>query len=215
MRIKKYRGFQNLWEDIESWVEFNKPIDLDYFNSQQRDWVKIWISPFSDLSLTDSDIPQPKGKARKLITQGLIDIYKARKKQLDTLAKPYYLKIWLYDQRFSRSQVVCAVDDCIDFYDITHSKPEQPIKIENSGIKDIAQKYPEFTWEHRLDEELYNFNELGTPDDYCSLEDYEERKRWYTKMGEKKHRKASSPNFPDIDYRAFPKGNVWIGEIKN
>ncbi len=214
MKYKKYRGFQNLWKDIASWIEFNKSIDLDYFQSRQRDWVKIWISPFSDLSLTDSIIPQPKGKARKLITQGLIEIYKARKKQLDQLGKPYYLKIWLYDHRFSNSQVVCAVDEMINFYDVTHARPEQTIAIENSGISDIAHKYPEFIWEHRLDEELYNFNELGRPDDYCSLQDYEEEKRWYIKMGKKTHRKVIDPNFPDIDYRAFKKGNVWLGEIK-
>lgn len=214
MRERKYRGFKNLWNEIESWVEFNKPIDLYYLQSRQRDWVKIWISPFSDLSLTDSVIPQPKGKARKLITQGLVDIYKARKKQLDKLGKPYYLKIWLYDHRFSKSQVVCAIDDCIDFYDVTHFKPEQPIKIESSGIANVAQKYPEFIWEYRLDEELCNFYELGTPEDYHKLQDYENEKRWYTKMSKKKHRKAPEINFPDIDYRAFPKGNVWLGEIK-
>lgn len=214
MRERKYRGFQNLWEDIASWVEFNKNIDLDYLNSRQRDWVKIWISPFSDLSLTGSVIPQPKGKARRLITQGLVDIYKARKKELDKLGKPYYLKIWLNDRRFSNSQVVCAVDDCIDFYENTHARPEHSIEIENSGIADVAMKYPEFTWEHRLDEELLNFNELGSPDDYHKMEHYLEEKRWYDKQVKKKHRKITDPNFPDVDYRAFKKGNVWLGEIK-
>ncbi|MGJ8685669.1 MAG: hypothetical protein ACSHWW_13645 [Nonlabens sp.] len=213
MNSTKYRGYQNLWKDINAWVDEYKSIDFETLEYGQREWVKVYIRPFSNISLSNNAIPQPRNKARRLITQGLIDIYRGRKEQLDQLGKPYYLKIWLCEHRFSQSQVVCAIDDCIDFYEITHRKPEKPMTIEKSGISDISSKYPEFTWEHRLDENLVDFNDLGTPDDYHNIEDYLEEKRWYDNLAKKKHIKIETPN-SDTDYRAFKKGNVWIGEIK-
>ncbi len=214
MYSKKYRGYQNLWKDIDKWIKQNKFIDLERLEYRQRDWVKIHISPFSNISLSNNLIPQPRGKARKLITQGLVEIYKERKKQLDQLGKPYYLKIWLNDIRFAESQVVCAIDDAIDFYEITHAKPERSISIEQSGIKDIARTYPAFTWEQRFDQELIDFNELGTVDDYYDMEEFLEEKAWYRKVEKKKHKKIIDSSIPDSDYRAFHKGNVWIGDIK-
>jgi hypothetical protein len=209
----KLRGYQNLWKDIEEWVSEYNHIDLEYLENRQRDWVKMDIWSDSNIS-SYNQVIEPKGKARRLITEGLITIYKARKKQLDELGKPYYLKIWLHDRRFSESQVVCAVDGMIDFYEKTHAKSEHPLPIENSAINDIAIKYPEFEWEHRLDEELVDFNKLGSPDDYYELKDYLEEKKWYTKMGKNKHRKIVDTTIPGIDYRAFNKGNLWLGQIK-
>jgi hypothetical protein len=173
----------------------------------------MYIWPDSHIS-SNNQLIEAKGKARRLITQGLISIYKVRKKHLDQLGKPYYLKIWLHGRRFSESQVVCAISGIIDFYDKTHAKPEEPLVIENSGIRDIPLKYPEFEWEHRLDEELIDFNKLGYPDDYYELNDYLEEKKWYTRMAKNKHRKIIDSSIPEIDYRAFKKGNLWLGHIK-
>tara|TARA_R110000851_G_scaffold74518_2_gene164289 strand:- start:348 stop:995 length:648 start_codon:yes stop_codon:yes gene_type:complete len=209
----KLRGYQNLWKDIEEWISEYQQMDLEYLEYRQRDWVKIYIWPDSHIS-SSNQVIEPKGKARRLITEGLISIYNARKEQLDSLGKPYYLKIWLHDRRFSESQVVCAIDDMIDFYEVTHAKPEEPLAIENSGISDIPQKYPEFEWEHRFDEELIDFNKLGSPDDYYEYKDYLEEKRWYTKMAKNKHRKIADTRIPEIDYRAFKKGNLWLGQKK-
>ena len=94
MRIKKLRGHNRIWKDIEAWKNENLKLDIESLKSSQRDHTKIWVSPYCDYNMLNSEYPQPKGKTRQKILNGLIEIYTEWKKQLDALHEPYYLKIW-------------------------------------------------------------------------------------------------------------------------
>ena len=211
MRIKKIRGQKRLWKRIEEWKSQNLELDLEYLKSSQREYVKIWIHPFSSISMLNSEFPEPKGKTRKLILNGLIEIYDSWKAQLETLGQPYYLKIWLFDPHFSKSQVVCAIGDFLNFYDITFHKPED---VDSSKLKNVRKSLPDgFNWELHWDEYHLKENEVGEPEDYYSLEDYRAELKNFNRKLKRPHRTTTySSEGEKTEYYSFKTGQVWIGD---
>src|SRR5688572_16639298 len=139
MRTRKIRGHRRRHKQIDKWVLDNLSIDLRYYLSNERDrhYAKIRIYPWSGISVTRSAIPEPTRKTKEKMLKGLLDIYHNLKTQLDEIGQPYYLRIWLFDPRFSQSQVVCAIGDSIDFYKDTFFKPDdkKEIPLKKYGIR--------------------------------------------------------------------------------
>lgn len=211
MRKKKLRGHKRIWKDIEIWRNNNLKLDIEYLKTRQRDHVKIWVSPYCDYTMLNSEFPQPKGETRKKILKGLIDIYTEWKKQLDELGQPYYLKIWLNDPYFSESQVVCAIGDFLTFYDSTFFTPDK-----DYATKVEAQKknLPEgLNWECRWDESHFNDQELGEPSDYYSEEDYTQAKTDFAGKLRKNPRTQIVTNKEGVTttYYSIKVGHVWLG----
>ncbi len=214
MRTKKIRGHKRRWKDIDRWVETHKNIDLDYLNEYQRDYAKIRVHPWSGISLTNSLTPEPSRTTKIKIINGLIEIYDAWKRQLDKLGECYYLKIWLFEPRLSNSQVVCAIGDCMDFYENTFFKPDdsKELKPENYGL--LKSEVSRFNWEYRFDEDHFDNSEPGSLELYATLEDFEEDKRWFEQMLKKPHRttKFKKPIGEATESYSFKQGDVWLGE---
>ena len=93
IRYQKIRGHNRILKSIEDWKTYNLELDLEYLKSNQRNYCKIWVSPFANISVTNSEIPSPKGKHRQEIIKGLLEIYTHWETQLNTLNKPYYFLI--------------------------------------------------------------------------------------------------------------------------
>ena len=70
MKTKKIRGHNRIWKDIEKWKKANLKLDLENLKNYERDYTKIWINPFSRISLTNSRIPEPKGETKERILNG-------------------------------------------------------------------------------------------------------------------------------------------------
>jgi len=205
MKTQKIRGHKKIWKNIETWKEANKQLDLEHVKNYHREYTKVWVRPYSDLCLGNSITPIPKGKTRQKIVDGLFEIHANWKKQLDTLNVPYYLKIWFYHPDVSRSQVVCAIGDFINFYDITFFKPEK------------EKKFPfdmrGYTWEYRHHEEHLDEDDIGLPYEYVSMNDYIENKKWVEKRMKKSHR-ISTEKYDDgivKTYHSFKTSDVWLG----
>lgn len=214
MKTKKIRGHKRRWNDINQWVETHKNLDLDYLKESQRDYSKIRVHPWSGISLTNSQTPEPKGQTKTKILSGLIEIYDSWKKQLDKLDESYYLRIWLFEPRFANSQVVCAIGDYLDFYENTFYKPEESKKLNLENYGQLKNEMGNFNWEYRLDEDHFDNSEPGNPELYATLADYEEDKRWFKKMLKKPHRttKFKEPIGEATESYSFEKGEVWLGE---
>ena len=218
MKTKKTRGHKRIWNDIEKWKNANLNLDVDKLRQYEKNYVKIWIHPFSSISLTNSIYPEPKAETKKRILNGLIDIYESWEQQLNKLNEPYYLKIWLFMPRFSKSQVVCSIGNSIDLYKNTFSTPENVIPFKNNYIGIIKNRMETFSWEHRIDEEFLDNTEIGNPEDYATLKDYQENKKWLEAKLKKPHRKTIYKNpIGDLtESYAFKLGEVWLGEkLKN
>lgn len=212
-KTRKIRGHRRRWKDIDAWVEANKPLDLDSLKSRERDYTKIWVHPWSSISITGSEMAQPNGETKARMLQGLIDIYNEWKVRLESLNESYYLKIWLYEPNFSRSQVVCAIGAALDFYEITFYKPEESKTLNPALYGRLADQMTGFGWEYRLDEFHFGPDELGEPEEYESLEAYQGQKKWLNRIMKGPLRKTSYENSDGETVESFSlrQGTVWIG----
>lgn len=180
----------------------------------QRDYAKISVNPWSGFSLGGSQPPQPTGQTRARMLLGLMEIHDAWKRQLDTLGEPYYLRIWLYEPRFVRSQVVCAIRESIDFYGMTFHQPDQAKS--PPPFPRLTKPLAAFRWSHALDEDhidngdLLHLREHG-PHEACIAE-----KRWLDGLRKKNHRTTTfeTPFGSATESYAFKRGSVWLGEKK-
>ena len=215
MRKKKIRGHKRRWKNIENWRLDNLDLNLaDYLlNEQDYYYAKIRVHPWSGISVTNSIIPVPKGITKYKIINGLLDVYDDWKKQLDQLGQPYYLKIWLFEPRFSLSQVVCAIGNSITCYENTFFNPEANEKLNFVHYGQLKNRLSNYSWDCRLDEDHYFNNEIGSPEDYATQQDYEECKVWFEKLLKKEYRiyKLQEQNEKRTELYSFKRGYVWLG----
>lgn len=218
MRQKKIRGHNRLHKQIDNWRLDNLSLDLtDYLlNQRDRYYVKIRVHPWSGLSLTNSVTPEPTGKTKQKILNGLLDIYENWKKQLDKLGQPYYLKVWLFEPRFSQSQVVCTIGNNVDFYENTFYKLDTNKIIQLDNYGSLKTKLSNLNWDYCLDEDHYDNTEVGNPEIYASRQDYEETKKRFDKLLKKPHRtnKFKEPIGDITESYSFKRGYMWLGEQK-
>jgi hypothetical protein len=213
MRIQKIRGHKRIQKQIENWRLRNLEFRFDLLENYKKDHIDIVVHPWCDLSIINSIIPQPHGKTKQLMINALIDIYDSWKKQLDAHGLKYYLKVWLYEERFTKSQIVCAIDSKIDFYNNTFSKSsiKKNINPESFGNN---KRLGEFNWELMVDEDFYDNNTVGDPEEYETIKDFYEMQRWFNRQLKKPHNKyvPDKPTEDFFEYYGFVKGKVWVGE---
>ena len=218
MRQKKIRGHNRRHKQIGIWRLDNLSLDLnDYLlNERDRYYAKIRVHPWSGISLTNSVTPEPTGKTKQKILNGLLDIYEDWKNQLDKLGQSYYLKVWLFEPRFSQSQVVCAIDERIDYYENLFYKPDTGKTIQLNNYGSLKKNLSKLNWDYHLDEDNYDNTEVGEPEIYASRQDYEETKKWFNKLLQKPHRthKFEEPIGDITESYSFKRGGMWLGGQK-
>ena len=206
IRYKKIRGHKRIWKDIDLWVAQNKVLDIDYLKNKQRDYIKVWIPPFGNIAVLNSEFTPPKGKTRKKIINGIFEIYKHWKMQLDELGEPYYLKIWYFPKDVSKCQVVCAIGDFTTFYEVTFFKPKKE--------KPFPENSRNLNWNYRIQEHHITKDDIQEPDDFYSERDYLDHKKWIDKkMKDSKtriseYKDASGTN---TTYYSIKEYDVWLG----
>ena len=205
-RIKKIRGHKRIWKYIDDWKNHLKHLDISYVKENQRDYIKVWVPPYQNISITNSTFSPPKGKTRQKIVEGIFEIYSYWKSQLDNLGEPYYLKIWYFPEDVSKCQVVCAIGDAIDYYSNTFFNP---------GIEKSFPEDPKsLDWEYRIQEFHLTEEDIDEPDLFASYDDYLENKRWVeSKMKDPRTRIWEGENsygIPAMIY-SFKEYDVWLG----
>jgi hypothetical protein len=208
-RTCKLRGNSKRFSAVENWVQRNKELDFEYLQENKRDYCKIRVTPWGTrISITNSSYPEPSGQIKIKIIEGLLKIYDSWKEQLDKLGKPYYLKVWLYDPNVSQSQVVCAIDDCIDYYEKTFHKSENTKQLDCDKFGSLKDRIDKYNWERYLDEDVVfesEYNEV-LDSEYLS---------YFNKMKNKSQRKEEL----NFEYKEGVKdvahfvtiGDVWLG----
>ncbi|MCP2044859.1 hypothetical protein [Pontibacter sp. HSC-36F09] len=216
MRIQKVRGHKRRHKQVEEWRRKNLDLNLDYLKRNGSDHIDIIVHPWCDISIIKSSAPAPKGKIKQEILKGLLDIYDCWKLQLDQLSQPYYLKIWLYEPRFSRSQVVCAIGNRIEYYENIFHKPSKVKALQTRNYGILKNRLEQFNWDYHLDEDSYDNCEIGEPEYYVSKQDFEETKVWFEKQLRKPHRteKLDEPIGNITEVYSFKRGSLWLGMKK-
>ena len=202
----KVRGMKRKIRLIENWKKQNLDLDVEFLLENQRDYKKLWISPFYDLHMIsefECGHINPPNWYNRLLLEAMIEVYKSWDKKLKELNQPYYLKIWLYDPRFIESQIVVAIGDFINFYDTTFTTddsinifPEDKYRLKNHNVS-------EFEWELNKDElVLFESEHLGD--------------MRYLNYAKNKAYKIEQANvlgkMEALIY--IRKGNVWVGSLK-
>lgn len=214
MRNRKIRGHKRRQRQIQSWINENKEFRLDILTDYNKDYIDIIIHPWCDISMVNSTYPEPTNKTKADIIDGLIEIYEAWKIQLENLKVPYYLKIWLYNPNFSESQVVCAINEKIDYYENIFFKPDQKKSFDLNNYRKQNKTLASFNWEYGLDEQHLFDNEMGSVDEYCSLRDFQETEKSFSNSLKKAHRTTVLNDTIDgaKEMYSFKRGDVWIGD---
>lgn len=211
MRYKKIRGLKSKVANIQNWIQEYLELNVLHLYEHKYLYTKVYVSPWDNLTLTDSLIPEPKGKAKKDILIGLEKIYDSWKTELEKLNKPYYLKIWLYEPRISRSQVVCAIDERIEYYKNLFEKSD--FEQNDSSLTNFFSSG--FKWESIIDEKPYWESDLLWPiGQYERIEEAYSDRRLLTKLkkGNFRKKEIKSPNGNKDTIFFLPKGKIWVGE---
>lgn len=208
MRTNKVRGHKRLWREIDKWVENNSTLNLESLKSNMYDYTKIWIYPWSGINMSFSNTPEPNSKTKEKMLLGLHKIYKRWNEQLLTLNEPFYLKIWFFEPRISKSQVVCAIGDRIEYYNGIFEK--------QSYEKSHIPKYlvDKFEWESHVDYEFFQKSDLLWPEDQYSTEDgYLWDRRLLRKLENGNFRSEIIELGEEKDIMFYvPKGRIWTGK---
>jgi hypothetical protein len=211
VKYKKIRGLKKKVAKIQNWVEEYLKLDIEQLSEYKYHYSKVYVQPWDNISLNNSQIPEPKGKAKKEILNGLEKIYDSWKVELEKSEKPYYLKIWIYEPRISKSQVVCAIGDRIEYYENLFEKVDY--KKNNSSFTNSLSS--EFKWESKIDEVQYWKSELLWPSEqYENIEECYSDRKLLKKLENGNYRKEliDNPNEEkDIIY-FLKKGKIWVGE---
>lgn len=211
MKYKKIRGLKRKVANIQNWINEYLELNIEQLTEYKYEYVKVYVDPWDNLTMTDSEIPEPKGKAKKEIIKGLEKIYDSWRTELEKLNKPYYLKIWLYEPRISKSQVVCAIEEKIEYYENIFERAD--FKQNSSSF--TTQLGSDFNWQPRVDEEPYEESELLWPlEQYQRIEDCYSDRRLLRKLKNGKYRNQeivySNENNDTVYF--LPKGKIWVGQ---
>ena len=87
MRHQKIRGHKRRYRQIENWRIGNIDLRMDLIEKYNGDHIDIVVQPWCDISIINSEIPEPKGKSKQLMLNSLIDIYNSWKVELDQIRK--------------------------------------------------------------------------------------------------------------------------------
>jgi hypothetical protein len=217
LATRKIRGHIRIQNRVERWRR--DTLSLPFADSpagRDRYYAKILVHPWNGLSMTRSSIPEPAGKTKQMMLAGLLDIHDGWKVQLDRLGLAYYLRVWIFEPRFSRSQVVCAFGDSLNFYEGTFHKPDFTVKLQPARYGRLKEKLSLYNWDFHLDEDFYDKNEVGERTLYDSQENYEAARSWFMGLLKKPHRtEGHDKSITGIDEAYFfQRGHVWVGEQK-
>ena len=210
MKTRKLRGHNRIHKEIEHWKQENLNLNLDYLESSEREYCKVWVSPFSDISLSAAGIPKPKHKNRKLIFEGLLAIFTSWEKQLKALNEPYYLAIWLFEPHIEKSQVVCAIGSLLSFYDITFFRPKEQRNLATVNYGKFKNELDTFNWVYALDEDYFSKEDIErTVEDYMTKEDYTKMQKWYKNKLKNDLRTTTNPDGQTTYF--YKLGSIFIG----
>jgi hypothetical protein len=184
--MKKIRQLKRIVKKMSNSIETDSILYIDfllkekYFNFQIEDWYGHNI--------------YKKGKSRKIILENLFKIYHQWNEKLNTINKPFYLAIWLCEPRLLKSEIVCAIDEKIAYYEkkaFINSEKVNKIDVHNYG--NLSTEFEKFDWNRKIDLAYF----------------FDGEKKFY------KNRKIThiiENNNQKISF--YSEGDVWIGKKK-
>ena len=153
-----------------------------------------------------------KGALRKVIIETLLKTYFEWKIELDKLNKEYYLAIWLYNPRMLKSEIVCAIDEKIDYYENeSFLVSEKSTDLDINQFGKLSTELQKVAWNKKVDLDSVHEWEINWPKEQYEIEkEYYKDQRFYKKLIREKFRVIEKDNEKIYFY---PEGDLWIGKL--
>ncbi len=212
--MPKIRGLRRRGRAIEQWRRENLYLDPKLLRDETRAYhqktcyVKLWLEPWGNLFATE----EPKKGHRTEMLKALLDIYESWDVQLAETGQPYYLKVWLFEPRFMRSQVVSAWGDAHDYYRNTFTPGSKEVAIPSSRYFGLEERMAGFEWKTYFDENHYFESDFDTIQPDGSEGSHAHQQKLLRRLGSGKYN-SSDVQFMGKTTKAYavPHGHVWIG----
>ncbi|MHC5216394.1 hypothetical protein ACYSNR_06980 [Enterococcus sp. LJL128] len=149
---RKIRGWKRKIKEIETWKNYYIQLDLAALEKNHREYVKTWIHPF--YSLRRYSIPF---WYKRLIIEALLEIYDSWQQTMETYKTPYYLKVWLFEKDFIRSQIVVSFKEMYHSYDETFEELKNRQTLPETLF---VEKAAGFSWEEGIRADVWYESEL-------------------------------------------------------
>ena len=85
--------------------------------------------------------------------------------------------------------------------------------LKTNKFGELKSRIDSLNWEYFWDEDYYDNIDVGKPQDYSSIKDYEESKTRFAKILQKPHRtnRFKEPIGDVVESYLFKSGDLWIG----
>lgn len=216
MKKKKVRNHSRIQKQITLWKDHHIKYGPKYSHSKNTEYTyaNTRIYPYVNFTLNNS-IPAPiKGKTRQLFIEAFLEIFEAWELQAKAIGNDYYLKIWLYEPYFENSEIVYTTGNRAGHYENMFREHEKELQFPLQNFGSLAEEMAALSWSAHLDEQHIFDTDKGKPEDFATVEDYNENLKWFNQMMKKSHKTDvyEQENGTTINVYSFRKGIVWIGE---
>lgn len=216
-KFRKVRGKNKILRNIEKWKQENLFFDKELLLNFHYLNLKFRLRPWSDLVIKRHPYPEPNEKFREKIVESFIEIYNHWKTELDNLNVDYYLKIWIFFPNFRESQVVCAINERMDWYNNLFFENQEKLEFPHYQFSNKSNLLlNKLNWENKSWEQVFDENEVGNEKEYANKKDYLDHKKWFEDFLKSEHRthQFEDENKAIQTYHYLKTDDVWIGEIK-
>lgn len=188
---KKVRGWKRRLRELERFRLAHRVLDVDALRRDEPAYVKLWLDPWSRLVPRD-----PPVWFRRRVLAAFLDVLHAWHRALEATGEPYYLRLWLFDPRFHRTQVVAAMGDRIAWYETMFAPAAGAPPLPPPHLRDPAYDLAALEWEPCLDTDVL------LEDDAADAREL----AWLHRHASRVERtRAGQPLF------LFDRGRVWLG----
>lgn len=148
---------------------------------------------------------------RSLVIEQLLKVYAKWDAELVKLKVDYYLALWLHEPRILKSEVVCAIEDKVEYYqkEALLSSTESD-EFNPSRYGKLAEQLAQLNWTKKVDIEPYYDWEMDWPKEkYHSEHEFYKDRRFLKKLKADPFHKVSKEH-ETIYFNKV--GHIWVGQ---
>ncbi|WP_255050548.1 hypothetical protein [Lacihabitans sp. CS3-21] len=199
---KILKSLINYKTDIDSRFDINKLRENNCLYFQMEDYYGF------------TKDKRANGELKQKTIEVLLNIFHDWQNNLEGLGFNYYLAIWLYNPRISLSEVVCGINNTIEYYENdVFLQNDKKINFNSLNFGKLDEELKKLTWDLKIDLDNVSDWEVNYPkEQYKNLKEYNVEQRYHKKNIKNAIKTIEEPSG---NLYLFPAGDVWVGQFKS